>query len=105
MKIIYNKFIPIKGFSATVIFGRIYARKEFKPLSERTVRHEEIHALQAKDCGGWIRFYLRYLIYWIRFGYRNNPFEIEAYGNDFKHDYLEKRQKFAWKKELKIAFR
>ena len=98
MKIIYNRFIPFKGFTAMAVFGRIYARKEFNPLSERTVRHEKIHAAQAKDMGGWIWFYIAYFLYWIEYGYRNSPFEKEAYGNDFKSDYLMKREKFAWKK-------
>jgi len=96
----YNKFIPLKGFSAINLFGTIYARSECKPLPERTINHENIHTAQAKDCGSWLMFYFVYLDYWIRFGYRNNPFEREAYDNDFKPRYLSQRGKFAWKKYL-----
>jgi len=97
MKIIYNSFLPFKGFSAIALFGVIFARKEFKPLSNKMVRHEQIHAAQAADCGGWMLFYLQYLIYHCKYGYKDNPFEIEAYCNDFKKDYLISRQKFGWK--------
>jgi len=101
MKIKYNGFLPVKGFAAMAFFGVILARNEFEPLSERIVRHEEIHALQAKECGGWIHFYLWYAWFWIRCGYKNNPFEREAYDNDFKCDYPTMRKEFNWKKYLK----
>jgi hypothetical protein len=98
MKIIYNKILPFKGFSAMVLFGVIFARKEYYPLTKRTVRHEEIHAAQAQELGGWLLFYMAYLLFWIEYGYRDNPLEREAYGNDFKKDFLITRQKFNWKK-------
>jgi hypothetical protein len=100
MKVIYNRFIPFKGFTAIALFGVIFARKEFNPLSVKTIRHEQIHAAQADDCGGWLQFYLKYLIYHLRYGYMNNPFEIEAYSNDFKKDYLITRQRYSWEKYL-----
>jgi hypothetical protein len=101
MRIVYNRFLPPKGFSAMAFFGIILARRECKPLSERTINHEAIHAAQAKDCGGWVPFYLRYLFRWIRFGYRNCPFEREAYDNGDNLDYLSNRKRFEWEKYLK----
>ena len=50
MKIIYNSLIPFRGYKAMMLFGVIFARKKFKPLSAVTVNHESIHAAQAKDC-------------------------------------------------------
>jgi hypothetical protein len=47
-------------------------------LTESLKRHELVHIEQVKR-HGWIKFYFLYLVYSIRYGYRNNPFEIEAY--------------------------
>lgn len=102
MKVVYNRFVPICGFEAMMLFGRIWARREFEPISEQTLRHELIHTSQAVECGGWIRYYLRYILYWIRFGYRNNPFEREAYRNMADTEYLDQREPFAWKKYMQI---
>jgi hypothetical protein len=98
MKIIYNNVIPFRGFSAMMLFGVIFARKSSKPLSLRTVNHEEIHAAQARECGGYLLFYFRYFCLWLKYGYRNCPFEREAYDNDRNPDYLKSRQAFAWRK-------
>lgn len=97
MKIIYNNIIPLPGFIAMAFFGRIYARKEYEPLNARTIRHEEIHEAQAKECGGWIMFYLKYLWFWPSYGYCRIPFEVEAYANDARQYYLRRRKPFAWK--------
>ena len=100
MKIIYQNILPPRGFVAIMLFGRIFARKKFKPLSARTINHEKIHAAQAKDCGGWVLFYIRYFFQWVRVGfrYRKIPFELEAYMYDKYDTYLKHRNKFAWKK-------
>ena len=97
MKICYNRLLPVKGFSAMALFGVIFARRECRPLSKSTIRHEEIHKAQAKECGGWLLFYLKYLYWWVRRGYRNIPFEKEAYANERDEAYLDKREPFAWK--------
>lgn len=39
--------------------------------------HEEAHWRQAKEMGT-MKFYLLYLYYSIRYGYWNNPMEVEA---------------------------
>ena len=42
----------------------------------RLLRHEQAHVDQfARE--GWV-FYVKYLWYNLRFGYRNNPYEIES---------------------------
>ena len=41
------------------------------------VRHEQAHWEQAQRMGV-MRFYATYIWYTIRYGYRNNPMEVEA---------------------------
>ncbi len=96
MKIVYNRLLPFRGYAAMAFFGVILARRECRPLSASTVRHEDIHMAQAADCRGWILFYLRYLWYWLRYGYRRNPFEREAYENEQNADYLKNRKLCGW---------
>ena len=98
MKIIYNSILPFPGYSAMMLFGVIFARKEYKPLSARCINHESIHNAQAKDCHGYFLYYLRYLGQWIKYGYRNCPFEREAYDNQNDLNYLDNRKPEAWKK-------
>lgn len=40
-------------------------------------RHELEHAYQQVREGAF-RFYLKYFLYSLRYGYKNNPFEVEA---------------------------
>lgn len=45
------------------------------------IEHELIHIRQAEK--GWIvGFYLKYLYYHFTVGYKNNPYEIEAYKHE-----------------------
>lgn len=100
MKIIYNNLLPLPGYSAMMLFGMIFARKRCAPLSEATVRHEEIHRLQAIECGGYLRYYTRYFDYWLRYGYKNNPFEREAYCHMYDKSYVIKRTFRPWETHL-----
>lgn len=43
-----------------------------------TIRHELVHWEQWKRLGTF-GFYYAYLLGWLKYGYRNNPMEIEAY--------------------------
>ena len=98
MKIYYQNFLPPPGYSAMAFFGVILARKKYKPLSGRTINHESIHAAQAAECGGWIRYYLRYLRQWARVGFKYDkiPFEREAYDYEGVPGYVENRIPFVW---------
>lgn len=100
MKVIYTKHFPRKGYVAINIFGFIFARKEYAPISERTLNHESIHTAQMKELI-YLFFYLWYGVEWfirlIQFrnshkAYRNISFEREAYANDRDLDYCEKRK-------------
>jgi hypothetical protein len=64
MKTIYNNIIPFPGFAAINLFGVIFARKKYRPLSETTVNHEAIHTEQMKELL-YVGFYLCYLVEWI----------------------------------------
>jgi hypothetical protein len=97
MRIFYNRFLPSKGFTAMAFFGVILARNESNPLDSITINHEEIHAEQARDCGGWLPYYIVYLWFTVRYGYSSNPFEREAYAKENDTDYRYIREKFQWK--------
>lgn len=100
MKVIYNRFIPFKGYKAINLFGCLFVRKGFV-MSKNDLNHEAIHTAQMKEmlC---VFFYLWYFVEWIirLFGkgnaYRNLGFEKEAYSNDDNLTYLATRPKFAW---------
>lgn len=104
MKIVYNKYLPPKGYAAINICGLIFARSKYRPLSGRTLRHEAIHTRQIAELLVVI-FYLWYVIEWVirliqyqdkRQAYRNISFEREAYANDKDDTYLKRRKLYAF---------
>lgn len=104
MKIIYNKILPIKGYAAINLFGVVFARKEYDPISERIKNHEAIHTAQMKEML-YIFFYLwygvEYLFRLVQYrntnkAYRNISFEKETYSNDRNLEYLKNRKLFSW---------
>lgn len=130
MKIIYNNIIPFDGFIAINLFGILFARKQYKPLSKNTLLHESIHTLQIKETG-YIFFYIWYLIEWIirliyyfieaiynldeiasfseiwhhlknylSKAYYNISFEKEAYINQYDDNYIKKRKYLMWLKYI-----
>lgn len=103
VKVTYNIFLPLPGFQAMMLFGRIFARRAYASLSDATIRHELIHAAQAVDCGGWFAYYLSYLKYFIRSGYCQSPFEREAYRYMYVADYLDRREHGAWRRFIEEA--
>lgn len=111
MKVIKNRFIPVKGFKAMFFFGILFVRSDNrKPLSYVDLNHESIHAKQCKEMFG-VFFYLWYIVeYIIRIpmydfdthkAYRNISFEREAYGNQENMDYTTERRHFAWLEYIK----
>ena len=105
MKIVYNNFIPFRGYAAINLFGVVFARKGVM-ITDRTINHESIHTKQMKETG-YIIFYVWYLVEWIirlfmpGNAYRNISFEREAYANEKDKDYLNNRKFFSWIKYLK----
>lgn len=101
MKVIYNKVIPIKGFSAINLFGIVFARKGSVIVS-RLLNHEAIHTAQMREMA-YFGFYLWYIVEWFiklfRYGrkaYENISFEREAYTYQYDPEYLKKRKHYAW---------
>lgn len=91
MRIIYNSFIPFKGFVGINLFGVLFVRKEFRGnLPVDLIQHEQVHTEQMKR-DGYLYFYCRYLYEYIRnlckykdsrTAYYNVSYEIEAYNNN-----------------------
>tara|TARA_R100000426_G_scaffold78064_1_gene55575 strand:+ start:437 stop:778 length:342 start_codon:yes stop_codon:yes gene_type:complete len=77
-----------------------------EPMSDVTLNHEKIHLEQQRE-GFILGFYALYLFYWgmgIAKGYGTSmayyriPYEQEAYDNHDNMNYLETRERNAWKK-------
>ena len=74
-------------------------------LSKTTLRHETVHYHQQLELlfvGFWVLYVFYYLKGLARYfngkeAYKNNPFEREAYDNERKTKYLERRQLWAWR--------
>lgn len=64
------------GFAGVTLPWGIYILPE-RLQDERLVRHEQEHARQIDEFGV-IKFYVRYLWFTLRYGYRNNPLEVLA---------------------------
>lgn len=86
------------------IFVFFAGKKEL--VDESIIRHETIHFRQQLELlfvFQWILYGIFHLIGYVknrevRWAYLSNPFELEAYDNDEKIDYLNDREHFAWAK-------
>ena len=99
-----SKLAPIE-ISAITLGPLIFSRGK---LSATTKRHETIHWQQYIETG-IIGFLALYPLFWLwkfaiyrdaALAYRLIPFEAEAYNNQRKRTYLEKRKRFAWLRYL-----
>ena len=127
MKVIYNKFIPFKGFYAITIIKWIFVREEYKYLDglsvyDKMINHESIHEQQILDFTPkifpkWLRytigsicFYLLYGLEWLfklipcliknKSAYKSLCAEQEAFKNEVDSNYINKREKLAWLKKI-----
>ena len=105
MKVIYNRLLPVRGFTAINLFGIVFARRECRPLSETTRRHELIHTRQMRETG-YVGFYLIYIAEWLyqlwrlrdaQLAYFAIRFEREAYAHQEEAAYPVYRHHFAWR--------
>lgn len=118
MKVIISDYFPFHGYVAMALYKWILWRSEYDqklnehPFFERTFNHESIHEAQMRDyhnniaIGGTI-FYIIYFFDWLykvlfkypfsHRAYKNICFEREAFKYEKDLDYLEHREKFAWK--------
>lgn len=85
LEVVTMKHFPFKGYKAMSWCGKIITREYV--IDKITMNHERIHLEQALRYGSWIKYYLAYLWEWIRYGYSNNKFEIEAYTNQYNFNY------------------
>jgi len=105
MKVIYNKYLPPKGYIAINILGLVVlARKEKKPLREEMLNHEAIHTAQMRELL-FVFFLLWYGFEWLvrliqyrdkKKAYYNISFEREAYANAENMQYLKTRKLFSF---------
>lgn len=125
LRVVCNRIIPFPGFSAMMLFGIIFRRKEYckTPIKKTTMNHEGIHYVQALDFVGGIEklswlgficFYIWYLTEWLIKlimsiftlckikSYKSISFEQEAYKNQYNYEYQETRKRFSW---LKYVFK
>lgn len=81
-------FFP-KWVTGAAIYPFIFIKNDNEQDAEEyitLIEHEKIHIQQQLK--GWIiGFYIMYLYYNIRYGYKKNPYEIEAYAhqNDWRN--------------------
>jgi hypothetical protein len=104
IKIIKNRLIPFGKYIAMAMYPFIFIRKRkwnkcSKTTQDRILNHEKIHFAQQKELTPPV-FYAKYLYWWPKYGYRNIPFEKEAYANENDLTYLEHREKHAYKKYI-----
>ena len=129
MKVIYNRFIPPKGFYAITVIKWIFVRDKYKYLDgssiyNKMINHESIHEQQILDLTpetfpSWLRytigsicFYLLYGLEWLfklipcfikkKNAYRSLCAEQEAYKNERNFNYIENRPKLFWLKKIFI---
>lgn len=72
-----NKSINVKVAMIDPFFLNILTIGKPYTLSESHYNHEACHIEQVRR-DGRVKFVVKYLYYNLRYGYRNNPYEIEA---------------------------
>ena len=93
-----NWFTSMLGILGIALYPFIIIKKNYRKEDE-LINHERIHIVQQLEMLV-IPFYIVYLYYNVTRGYRNNPFEIEAYANDDNLDYLDSRKMYSWTKHI-----
>ena len=70
-------YMKLRGFEGFMTFwGSVYAMPSWEN-NPSLIKHEMEHVRQLKEHGNF-KFFLLYLYYNLRYGYWNNPFEIQA---------------------------
>lgn len=104
LKLMGMDHFPFKGFSYMCWCGRMVYRNDMYDTRRKewitkkykvSKNHETIHLMQAKMCGSWAKYYLRYLWEWLKPGfmaplkanYYTLKYEAEAYANEENFDY------------------
>jgi len=95
-----SKIAPIR-IGALSIFIFVFCRNE---ATERLKVHETIHFQQQLEMlfvFQWILYGIFWLVGLIKYkngkeAYYKNPFEQEAYANEYDNNYLKNRKRFSW---------
>ena len=70
-------FMRLCGFYGWTSFWGVIYIKQGHTASEQLIRHEMKHIEQINR-DGRLLFSVKYLYWLVRYGYKNNPYEIEA---------------------------
>ncbi len=108
---IYTRRKIFNYYTGLSFFVFIWIRKESHDQTQ-LVRHEKIHFWQQVEMlfiFHWVFYAFFYLVGRMNgqchyIAYRYNPFELEAFTNDYDEDYLRKRRLFAWMGFIKEFF-
>jgi len=100
-----SKIAPIEVWALSFACF-VFCRGE---ISKTTTRHETIHYHQQLELlfvGQWMLYAIFFLIGLARYrsgkrAYTENPFEREAYRNEKKTKYLERRPLWSWASHIK----
>lgn len=81
------RFLPFRrlAIGGMVLYPFVLFKRSKEDVSDRLFRHELQHVYQVRR-EGWLKFYLTYLWYQVRYGYSKNPYEVEA--TSFENDPL-----------------
>lgn len=102
-RIIHNRFLPFRGFTAINLLGVIFVRHGVE-LNRQLINHERIHTRQQWELL-FLFFYFWYLIEWIVHllrlrnrmqAYRAISFEREAYQHERDLNYLAHRRFYSF---------
>ena len=96
---------PFRGYKYLMWCGKMiyrndmYDRRQKEWLTDSfqiSQNHEQIHLMQSKVAGSWLKYYWRYFCEWLKgnpiiapasSAYYTIPYEVEAYANEEKPEY------------------
>lgn len=99
------KHFPFKGYAYLMWCGKMIYRDDMYDRRQKewptdkfkvSKNHEQIHLMQAKMCGSWVKYYWRYFIDWLKgnpliypasSAYYTTKYESEAYANEENMNY------------------
>ena len=119
------KHFPFKGYAYLMWCGKMIYRDDMYDRRQKewptdkfkvSKNHEQIHLMQAKMCGSWVKYYWRYFVEWLKgtpiiapasSAYYTIPYECEAYANEQDMNYcknydVSNLQKYTFKGRKKL---
>ena len=92
-------FIQKKWLKELALYRKEKGSKQADRRYNKVINHEKIHFAQQEELG-LLKFLAKYLYWWVKYGYRNIPFEKEAYTNAGDLKYLDKRKPSSYLKYI-----